>query len=58
MVRTKLRDQISEALQGKPVNSNNDYEKDLAKQPLTEKQTESFQNDDPNAYEGGEFSYL
>jgi len=58
MVRTKLREQIGEALQGKPVNSKTDYEKDLAKQPVSEKQVESFRNDDPGAYEGGEFSYL
>jgi hypothetical protein len=58
MVRTKLRDQISEALQGKSIKTNSDYEKDLAKQPVSEKQTEPFKNNDPGAYEGGEFSYL
>jgi hypothetical protein len=58
MVRTKLREQISEALQGKPAISKTDYEKDLAKQTVSEKQVESFRDDDPGAYEGGEFSYL
>lgn len=58
MVRTKLREQIVEALQGKAINSNTDYEKDLAKEPVSEKQTESFQNNDPSAFEGGEYSYL
>jgi hypothetical protein len=58
MVRTKLRDQINEALQGKSIKTNSDYEKDLAKQPVSEKQTEPFKNNDPGAYEGGEFSYL
>jgi hypothetical protein len=58
MVRTKLRDQISEALQGKSIKTNSDYEKDLAKQTVSEKQAEPFKNNDPGAYEGGEFSYL
>ena len=58
MVRTKLREQIVEALQGKSTTSNTDYEKDLAKETVSEKQTESFQNNDPSAFEGGEYSYL
>lgn len=58
MVRNKLREQIVEALQGKQQSGGNDYEQDLAKQTTMSKTTESFQNNEPGAYDGGEYSYL
>jgi hypothetical protein len=58
LVRNKLREQIIEALQGKTMDTtNNDYEQDLAnKKPVSN--NESFQNNGPDAFEGGEYSYL
>lgn len=56
MVRNKLREQIMETLQGKHVGDKTDFEQDLASNEPKAK--ESFGNNDPGAYEGGEFSYL
>jgi len=55
MVRNKLREQIMEGLTGKSTPSGSDFETDLAK---STNQPESFRNSEPDAYEGGEFSYL
>jgi hypothetical protein len=58
LVRNKLREQIMEALQGKKMDtSNNDYEQDLANKKNTSNE-ETFQNNGPDAFEGGEYSYL
>jgi hypothetical protein len=58
MVRNKLREQIIESLQGKQIASKSDFEQDLAKSESKPVSKESFENNEPGAYEGGEFSYL
>lgn len=60
MVRIKLREQIMESLQGKSLSSSSDYEQDLAKQESKPSKVvrENFNDMEPSAYEGGEFSYL
>ena len=55
MVRNKLREQIIETVQGKNIIDKTDFEQDLASNQT--KTNESFGNNEPGAYEGGEFSY-
>jgi hypothetical protein len=56
MVRNKLREQIVETLQGKESGNKSDFEQDLANNEANT--NESFGNNEPDAYEGGDFSYL
>jgi hypothetical protein len=58
MVRNKLKEQIIESIQGKNEEHKSDFELDLAKNENNSELKESFESLDPNAYEGGEFTYL
>lgn len=58
MVRNKLREQIIESLQGKTSDSRTDYEQDLAKNENKSSIKQNFENIDPDAYEGIEYTYL
>jgi hypothetical protein len=58
MVRNKLREQIIESLQGKTSDSRTDYEQDLANNENKSTMKQNFENIDPDAYEGIEYTYL
>lgn len=59
MVKNKLKEQIMEAIHGKSQSNNSDYEQDLAKKAHNViKEDEKFSNIEPDAYEGGEYTYL
>lgn len=58
MVRNKLREQIIESLQGKTPDSRTDYEQDLANNENKSTMKQNFENIDPDAYEGIEYTYL
>ena len=58
MVKNKLREQIIESLQGKTTDSKPDFEQDLANNENKSTTTQNFENSDPDAYEGIEYTYL
>jgi hypothetical protein len=58
MVKNKLREQIIESLQGKTTDSKPDFEQDLANNENISTTTQNFENSDPDAYEGIEYTYL
>ena len=58
MVRNKLREQIIESLQGKTSDYQTDYEQDLANNEIKSSMKQTFENIDPDAYEGIEYTYL
>lgn len=58
MVKNKLREQIIESLQGKASDSRADYEQDLAYNENYSSTKQNFENIDPDAYEGLEYTYL
>ena len=58
MVKNKLREQIIESLQDKALDSRTDYEQDLAYNENNFNMKQNFENIDPDAYEGIEYTYL
>lgn len=58
MVKNKLREQIVESLQGKSLESNTTFEKDLANNENKSNIKQNFENIDFDAYEGIEYTYL
>lgn len=58
MVKNKLREQIVESLQGKSLESNTTFEKDLANNENKSNIKQNFENINFDAYEGIEYTYL
>ena len=58
LVKNKLREQIIESLQGKTTDSKPDFEQDLANNENKSSIKQNFENIDPDAYEGIEYTYL
>ena len=58
LVKNKLREQIIESLQGKTTDSKHDFEQDLANNENKSNIKQNFENIDPDAYEGIEYTYL
>ena len=58
MIKNKLREQIIESLLVKSTEYKIDFEKDLANNENKSNVKQNFDKNDPNAYEGTEYTYL